>query len=63
MSFFEAPALLNIPGGQTEPVFLEPWHAEIFSLAVALNRKGVFTLQRVGEGLLRRITRDPRGRR
>ena len=43
MSFFEAPALLNIPGGQTEPVFLEPWHAEVFSLAVALNRKGVFT--------------------
>ena len=43
MSFFEAPALLNIPGGQTEPVFLEPWHAEVLSLAVALNRKGVFT--------------------
>jgi len=33
----------DIPGGHTDPVFLEPWHAEIFSLAVALNRKGVFT--------------------
>ena len=33
----------DIPGGHAEPVFLEPWHAEIFSLAVALNRKGVFT--------------------
>jgi nitrile hydratase accessory protein len=33
----------DIPGGHAEPVFLEPWHAEIFSLAVALNRKGIFT--------------------
>jgi nitrile hydratase accessory protein len=32
----------DIPGGHAEPVFLEPWHAEIFSLVVALNRKGVF---------------------
>ncbi len=43
MSSFDAPAQLNLPGQQNEPVFLEPWHAEVFSLAVALNRKGVFT--------------------
>jgi nitrile hydratase accessory protein len=43
MSSFEAPAQLNLPGQQNEPVFLEPWHAEVFSLAVALNRKGVFS--------------------
>jgi len=33
----------DISGGHTDPIFLEPWHAEIFSLAVALNRQGVFT--------------------
>lgn len=43
MSAFDDMPLLDIPGGRIEPVFLEPWHAEIFSLAVALNRKGVFT--------------------
>jgi nitrile hydratase accessory protein len=43
MSAFDDMPLPDIPGGQIEPVFLEPWHAEIFSLAVALNRKGVFT--------------------
>jgi nitrile hydratase accessory protein len=43
MSSFDAPAQLNLPGQQNEPVFLEPWHAEVFSLAVALNRQGVFT--------------------
>jgi nitrile hydratase accessory protein len=43
MSSFEAPSLPDIPGGQAEPVFLEPWHAEVFSLAVALNRKGLFS--------------------
>jgi nitrile hydratase accessory protein len=43
MSSFEASALAHMPGGQAEPVFLEPWHAEVFSLAVALNRKGAFT--------------------
>ena len=43
MSSFDVTELPEIPGGQAEPVFLEPWHAEVFSLAVALNRKGVFT--------------------
>jgi len=43
MNSFEASTPPHIPGGLSEPVFLEPWHAEVFALAVALNRKGVFT--------------------
>jgi nitrile hydratase accessory protein len=33
----------DVPGDRGGPVFREPWHAEVFSLAVALNRQGVFT--------------------
>jgi nitrile hydratase accessory protein len=43
MSLFEATAGHDTLGGQAEVAFLEPWHAEVFSLAVVLNRKGVFT--------------------
>jgi nitrile hydratase accessory protein len=31
-----------IPGDEGGPVFREPWQANAFALAVALNRKGVF---------------------
>ena len=43
MSALDPLSLPDIPGAPAEPVFLEPWHAEVFSLAVALNRKGAFT--------------------
>jgi nitrile hydratase accessory protein len=43
MSALDPLSLPDIPGLQADPVFLEPWHAEIFSLAVALNRKGAFS--------------------
>jgi nitrile hydratase accessory protein len=33
----------DMPGDKGGPIFLEPWHAEVFSLAVALNRQGAFT--------------------
>ena len=43
MSALDPLSLPDIPGVQADAVFLEPWHAEIFSLAVALNRKGAFS--------------------
>jgi nitrile hydratase accessory protein len=43
MSALDPLSLPDIPGVQADAVFLEPWHAEIFSLAVALSRKGAFT--------------------
>lgn len=39
----DASQLSDLPGGEAGPVFLEPWHAEAFSLAVALNRQGAFS--------------------
>jgi nitrile hydratase accessory protein len=33
----------DMPGDADGPVFLEPWHAEAFSLAVALHRQGAFS--------------------
>ena len=39
----DAPQLPDLPGHDAGPVFLEPWHAEVFSLAVALNRHGAFS--------------------
>ncbi len=39
----ETPRLSDLPGQEAGPVFLEPWHAEAFSLAVALNRQGAFS--------------------
>ncbi len=38
-----APQPSDLPGSEAGPVFLEPWHAEAFSLAVALNRQGAFS--------------------
>jgi len=43
VSATDVPAMPGMPGGEGGPVFLEPWQAEAFALAVALNRQGVFT--------------------
>jgi nitrile hydratase accessory protein len=39
----DALQLPDPPGREAGPVFLEPWHAEVFSLAVALHRHGAFS--------------------
>lgn len=36
-------ALPSIPRDRDGPVFMEPWHAEVFALAVALEAAGAFT--------------------
>lgn len=36
-------ALNALPDGERSPVFNAPWEAEAFAIAVALQRKGVFT--------------------
>lgn len=36
-------ALPEIPCGAEGPVFAEPWQAQAFALAVALQQRGVFT--------------------
>ena len=42
MTSVEAPQVRDLPGNGAGPVFLEPWHAEVFSLVVALHRQGAF---------------------
>ena len=32
-----------LAGDRDEPVFREPWEAQVFSIAVALSERGVFT--------------------
>jgi nitrile hydratase accessory protein len=42
----EAPGGLGssiFAGDRDEPVFREPWEAQVFSIAVALSERGVFT--------------------
>jgi nitrile hydratase accessory protein len=51
----EVPAM---PGNEGGPVFLEPWHAEVFSLAVALHRQEAFAWSEWVEhfsGILREV--------
>src|SRR6201998_4463544 len=36
---------LSIPRNDEGPVFSEPWEAQAFALALALNERGVFTWQ------------------
>jgi len=43
MNESETPQLSDLTGHEAGAVFLEPWHAEAFSLAVALNRQGAFS--------------------
>ena len=33
----------ELPPGLDEPVFAEPWQAQAFALAVALNERGLFS--------------------
>ena len=40
----------GLPGG-SEPVFSEPWEAQAFALAVALNEKGLFSWSEWAEAL------------
>jgi len=57
----------QVPGmgrGADEPVFREPWEAQVFALAVALHDRGIFTWQQwsetLGEEIRRaRIAGDP----
>jgi nitrile hydratase accessory protein len=43
------------PGGQNPPVFAEPWEAEAFALAVALNERGLFSWGEWAEALAREV--------
>ncbi len=36
-------ALTDLPPGQQEPVFHEPWEAQAFAITVALHRRGLFS--------------------
>ena len=38
-----AASSLCLPHGGEEPVFAEPWHAQVFALTVHLNEAGRFT--------------------
>lgn len=40
----------GLPGG-SDPVFSEPWEAQAFALAVALNEKGLFSWSEWAEAL------------
>ncbi len=39
----DTPQPFDLPVHEAGPVFLEPWHAEAFSLTVALNQQGAFS--------------------
>jgi nitrile hydratase accessory protein len=39
----EAAAVSRIPSGSTGVVFCEPWEAQAFAIAVALNERGLFS--------------------
>jgi nitrile hydratase accessory protein len=41
-----------------EPVFAEPWEAQVFAMAVMLQEKGVFTWKEWAEALSCEISRD-----
>lgn len=44
----------GLPGGN-EPVFAEPWEAQAFALAVALNEKGLFSWSEWAEALSKEL--------
>jgi len=50
----------GLPGG-SEPVFSEPWEAQAFALAVALNENGLFTWSEWAEALSVEL-KSPRAR-
>ncbi|EDQ33699.2 nitrile hydratase accessory protein [Hoeflea phototrophica DFL-43] len=47
----------RLPGGETPdaPVFAEPWQAQAFALAVALNERGLFTWSEWAAELSRQV--------
>lgn len=48
-------ALPEIPRGEDGPVFAEPWQAQAFAMAVALEERGVFTWTEWAERLAAEI--------
>jgi nitrile hydratase accessory protein len=52
-----ADALPGLPRDADGPVFAEPWEAQAFALAVALNERGLFTWPEWAEALGREIER------
>ena len=54
-----ADAVPGLPHDADGPVFAEPWEAQAFALAVALNERGLFTWPEWAEALGREIDRAP----
>jgi nitrile hydratase accessory protein len=52
-----ADALPGLPRDADGPVFAEPWEAQAFALAVALNERGLFTWPEWADALGREIER------
>jgi nitrile hydratase accessory protein len=50
-------ALPEIPRGDDGPVFAEPWQAQAFAMAVALQQRGLFTWTEWAERLAAEIRR------
>ena len=50
-------ALPGIPRDQDGPVFLEPWQAQAFAMALALHERGLFTWHEWAGALEREIKR------
>ncbi|MFK7992845.1 MAG: nitrile hydratase accessory protein [Granulosicoccus sp.] len=48
-------ALDSIPRRDNEPIFKEPWEAEVFALSLTLNEQGLFTWKEWAETLSRTI--------
>jgi nitrile hydratase accessory protein len=56
-----ADAVPGLPRDADGPVFAEPWEAQAFALAVALNERGLFTWPEWAEALGREIERARAG--
>ncbi len=50
-------ALADLPPGQQEPVFHEPWEAQAFAITVALHRRGLFSWSEWADALGEQIKR------
>jgi nitrile hydratase accessory protein len=44
---------------QPEPVFAEPWHAQVFAIVVALRERGLFSANEWTQALGAEIARAP----
>lgn len=49
------PPLPGQPCGEEGPVFREPWEAQVFAIAVALNERGLFTWSEWADRLAKAI--------